>query len=199
MNVLKSVLVFAILATALLLSSCKKDDDKEEQGLIGTYNFNAISDNNTAYGFVRENGEAEVVPDSEIDLSIFDDCNQVHQVDNIEILSETMLSYTAFDVWAGSSGESRNEESTYTVSDGILEFTFTDEFGNEDPIRLITEGDVLILKMIAYVDVWNGSVLPIETYDENPNFGYSPDNAANRLSQDEGDEIYVLVYEQKYE
>lgn len=205
MKTLKFVFIFSIIGSTLFFSSCKKDDEQEggEQGndqeLSGTYTFDGISDNNPVYGFVRENGEAVEVSESEIDLSIFDEASQVHQVDNIEILSETTLSYTGFDVWAGSSGESRTAESAYTVTDGILEFTFTDEFGNEDPIRLVVDGDRLILKVIGIVDVWNGNPLSIEVYDQNPVFGYSPENAKDRLSQDEGDEIYVLVYDQIYQ
>ncbi len=204
MKILNFAIIFAILGTTILFSSCSKDDDQEEeqgqaQALTGTYNFTSISDDNPAYGFIRENGEAVEVASADIDRSIFNEASQVHQVDNIEILSETTLSYTGYDIWAGNSGESRTAESDYTISDGILEFTFTDEFGNEDPILMVIDGDKLILKVIGIVDVWNGNPLTIEVYDENPNFGYAPENAANRLSQDEGDEIYVLVYDQIYE
>lgn len=186
--------IFAICSTVLLFSSCGKDKEK----VSGTYVFSSAVDK-TYYGYKKENNEILEVATTDIDESLFDKCNQANRIDDIKILSDSKLSYTAYEVYL-TTGATKIEESEYTVEDDILSFTFSDEWGNEESIGLLIEGDQIVLNMFAIVDIYGGSIQDIGIYDESPNFDSSPLNARARLegSAEDGDEVYMMIYKQIY-
>jgi hypothetical protein len=63
---------------------------------------------------------------------------------------------------------------------------------------LLIEGEELILKVYAYVDEWNGNLQSAEVYDLIPSLELPEQTATDRFSSDEGDKIFMMTYEQRY-
>ncbi len=124
------VLLVILLVSGSLFTSCKKD---ETSSLEGTYSFTSVSTDNEIYGFIKQNGEIIELPTADIDMSLFADIDNVYQLDNITILPDNRISYTAYEIYDFDGIiESHAEESDYTINGNHLEFTYIDEFGNEE-------------------------------------------------------------------
>ena len=172
--------ILAILSIILSFNSCSK----EKVEISGSFLFSEISSSNSTYGFVRENGAAVTIPTSEIDYNLFDECEQAHFFDYIEIISETKLKYTL----------TRDEDYEITT----LAFEFLDEFGNDSKVLLEYKDNLLILHIYVLIDEWSSSLQPISYIKDQPKNPATSSKAESRLSSDEGDKIYMMVYTQKY-
>jgi hypothetical protein len=193
--------LFALLLSAIFSLSCEKDTPEEANLLEGTFTFTGISTDNDIYGFQNENGVAVAIPTEEIDQSIFDGINQVYQIDDITFLDDGRLSYTAYEIYDYDGNvESRTEESDYIVNDDVIEFTFFDEFGNDDFATLEIEDGVLIFKILAYVDKKNENLKPLERYDESAYFSTDVEpTLMDRVVNRDLDASYAILYTQRYE
>lgn len=191
--------ILAILSIILSFNSCSK----EKVEISGSFLFSEISSSNSTYGFVRENGAAVTIPTSEIDYNLFDECEQAHFFDYIEIISETKLKYTALDLW-NNTENSTIKESDYTLTRDedyeitTLAFEFLDEFGNDSKVLLEYKDNLLILHIYVLIDEWSSSLQPISYIKDQPKNPATSSKAESRLSSDEGDKIYMMVYTQKY-
>lgn len=193
---LKSTLF--ILGLLLVFNACKKDDFGTDFPVPAQYAFAGISDSNTVYAYKKTGGETVALTESEIDLTILNDCNQVFLLDDLHFTSVDQLDYTAFDIWGGTGN--RPEVSAYDfLSDEVIRFTFFDEFGNDSNADLVLEGSELKLNVFAYVEVRNGSPLSPEVYKMQHNQIIVEEEAASRAQGlEEGDVIYLMVYQQIY-
>lgn len=180
---------------ALSLSSCNKDDDTSR--LEGTYTFDNISQNNEIYAFERQGGNAIEISEEAVDMSQFDECSQLKIIDDITIISDTRLSYTAYNRWQNYN-ERGIEESDYSISGDVLEFTFLDEFSNDSRITMKIEGDQLILYTYAIAEQSMSSWSDLQFYYRQTNEVILEDSATNRLSGNEGDQVYIMLYEQRF-
>ena len=202
MKQINALFVLILLMSSVVFFSCEKDTPEEEANLLeGTFTFTGISTDNDIYGFQNENGVAVAIPTEEIDQSIFDGINQVYHIDNITFLDDGRLSYTAYEIYDYDGNiESRTEESDYIVNDDVIEFTFFDEFGNDDFATLEIEDGVLIFKILAYVDKKNENLKPLERYAERAYFSTDVElTLMDRVVNRDLDASYAILYTQIYE
>lgn len=189
------LLVLTTLIIPLVLSSCDNDDGPQLPE--GVYSFKNISENNEIFAFERRGLEAVEIPQEEVDMSRFDECSQVHIIDEITILSDSRLSYRAFNRWIDLN-ETQIKESDYSITGNVLEFTHIDEFSNESKMTMQVEDEQLILYTYVIVEQWLGNWIDPEFHSHQTNQIIDESDALNRLSGDEGDQVYYMLYEQRY-
>lgn len=182
------------------MSSCKKDenDNSLPVEIPSQYEFTGISTNNQLYGYRKTNGQLIAIASSDIPTSTFSNTNQVQRLDDISFTSNTSVSYTAYNEY---DNNTRTETVSFEVSGNNIVFDWMDEFGNPYGILTRVSGNELRVGMYAYVTIDNTFGSQFEAYllsgSLNTIQSVGEDDILNRANGlDEGEEIYLMSYEQ---
>ncbi len=195
-----------MIVCLLTLAACKKDEIEHPLSIPSEYVFTGISENNIMYGYTNVEGNVEKIPQDEIDVSIFDECKNVQIVDQLNFVSENLVSFKSFDTYSDSS---RIEENNYDFIEDKIGFDLIDEWGNTYAALFFVDNDVLKLRVYSYITKRNvfgdnfevyalgGSIGEGEAVGGIQSVGES-DVLSRASGLDEGESVYMMVYEQIY-
>ena len=201
-NLQSILLVFALI---MLVSACKKEEPFPIN-IPAHYTFSGISSDNDVYAYTINSGQVEAIPESEIDMTVFDNCNQAHIIGEVDFLSETELTYLTYNLYT--SPETRTETSVYQTNKftedlASFDIILKDDFGNEQNIPLYLENGELRLKVYCFVEESQVIGSEFEVYPiggkGNSTEYIGTDKILERAnSLEDGEKVFMMVYEQIY-